>query len=166
MKTSNVLIGAGLVGVLLAIFKKPSGLGGLGNSEIKSKAQVLKERSEYKKLINAVVSELGGTDSIADVNRGGADAGWPGFTYNSDTHKFAMKHRKDIVKMLEQMADDLGEDVVKMVSGFGVFRRSPMDNEDKRELYKYLGGGKNQQSTITNVMAWFALEEVCRMFED
>jgi hypothetical protein len=77
-----------------------------------------------------------------------------------------MRYRKLIIKMLEEMASELGEDVVQMVSGFGVFRKSPMDNEDKRELYKYLGGGRNTQSTITNVMAWFAAEEVCRMFED
>jgi hypothetical protein len=68
--------------------------------------------------------------------------------------------------MLTEQADDFGQEVVEMVSGFGVFRNSPMDNEDKMELYKYIGGGKCEQSTITNLMAWYALEEVCRMFED
>jgi hypothetical protein len=56
---------------------------------MKSKKQVLTERSEYKTLINAVVWELGSLESIPDVNRGGADAGWPGFTYYNDTHAFA-----------------------------------------------------------------------------
>ena len=37
---------------------------------------------------------------------------------------------------------------------------------DKKDLYKFLSGGKPEQGTITNVMAWFALEEVNRMFED
>jgi len=68
--------------------------------------------------------------------------------------------------MLEDMADQLGEDVVAMVAGFGVFRGSPMDADDKKDLYRYLGGGKVDQGAITNVMAWFAAEEVCRMFED
>jgi hypothetical protein len=68
--------------------------------------------------------------------------------------------------MLEQMADDLGEDVVQMVSGFGVFRGSPMDSEDKKDLYRYLGMGRCEQGSITNVMAWFAAEEVCRMFDN
>lgn len=53
-----------------------------------------------------------------------------------------------------------------MVANFGVFRNSPMDNDDRKDLYKYIGGGRPEQGTITNVMAWFALEEVCRMFED
>lgn len=132
---------------------------------MKSKKQVLNDYPEFKTLINAVVNRIG-LESVEDVNRHGIDGGFSGFVYYSDTHAFAMRYRKLIVKMLEETADQMGEDVVKMVSGFGVFRHSPMDNEDKRELYKYLGGGRNEQSAITNVMAWFAAEEVCRMFED
>lgn len=132
---------------------------------MKSTKTVTTERPEYKTLINAVVRELGERSYILDVVNHGADAGYPGFTYYKDTHAFAMRYRKLIVKMLEEQADEFGTDVVSMVAGFGVFRNSPMDNEDKRELYKYLGGGRNEQSTITNIMAWYALEEVCRMFE-
>jgi oligoribonuclease NrnB/cAMP/cGMP phosphodiesterase (DHH superfamily) len=137
---------------------------------MKSKKQVLADRPEYKTLINAVVNRIG-MDSIEDVTSHGADSGFSGFIYYSETHTFAMRYRKLIVKLLEEQADQLGEDVVTMVSNFGVFydrnaRKSTMDNEDKRELYKYLGGGRNEQSAVTNVMAWFALEEVCRMFED
>lgn len=133
---------------------------------MKSKKTVLQQNPTYKTLINAVLRELGGTDSVMDVVRHGANAGFAGFIYYSDTHKFAMRYRKLIVKILEDMADSLGEDVVAMVAGFGVFRGSPMDADDKKQLYKYLGGGRNEQSAITNVMAWFALEEVCRMFDE
>ena len=132
---------------------------------MKSKAQVLKENPTYKTLINAVINRIG-IDSVQNVNSHGIDGGFGGFVYYTDTHAFAMRYRKMIVRMLEESADQLGEDVVKMVSGFGVFRNSPMDNDDRKELYKYLGGGRNEQSAITNVMAWFAAEEVCRMFED
>ena len=132
---------------------------------MKTKKQVIEERPEYKALINAVVSSIG-KESIGDVNRHGIDGGFSGFIYYSETHKFALKHRKQIVAMLEDMADQLGEDVVAMVAGFGVFRGSPMDADDKKDLYRYLGGGKVDQGAITNVMAWFAAEEVCRMFED
>jgi hypothetical protein len=52
-----------------------------------------------------------------------------------------------------------------MVSGFCIFRRNPMDNEDKKDLYRFLGGGKCKETTIPNLMAWFAAEEVARMFE-
>ena len=130
-----------------------------------SKKTVLANNTEYKTLINAVVNRIG-LDSVNDVNNNGIDGGFSGFIYYSETHAFAMRYRKLIVKLLEQQADELGEDVVKMVSSFGVFRNNPMDNEDKKELYKYLGGGRNEQSTITNLMAWFAAEEVCRMFDN
>lgn len=129
-----------------------------------SKAQVIKNNSEYKTLINAVISQIG-IDYVEDVNSHGMEAGFPGFTYYVDTHAFAMKHRKDIIKMLEASAEEFGQEVVEMVSHFGVFRKSPMDNEDRKELYKFLGGGKCEQSAITNLMAWFAAEEVCRMFD-
>ena len=137
---------------------------------MKTKAKVLKEYSDYKSLINAVIANIG-VDSVEDVMRSGANAGWSGFIYYSDTHAFAMKHRKKIIQLLEEQAESLGEEVVEMVSHFGVFydhrtRKSSMDNEDRKDLYRYLGGGKCEQSTITNLMAWFALEEVCRMFDE
>jgi hypothetical protein len=132
---------------------------------MKTKSQVLADNSEYKTLINAVVSRIG-MDSISDVINHGADAGFSGFTYYSETHSFAIRHRKDIIKLLNQQASELGKEVVSMVASFGVFRNSPMDNEDKTELYRFLGMGRCEQSAITNVMAWFALEEVCRMFDN
>ncbi|HEV3223906.1 MAG TPA: hypothetical protein VGZ90_13550 [Puia sp.] len=131
----------------------------------KTKKQVISDNSDYSTLINAVINRIG-LDSVEDVNNHGIDGGFSGFIYNSDTHNFAMRYRKDIVRMLEEMADSLGEDVVSMVSHFGVFRNSPMDADDKKDLYKYLGDGRPTQGAITNVMAWFAAEEVCRMFEN
>lgn len=130
----------------------------------KALSQVIKDNSDYKTLINAVINRIG-LDSVEDVVNHGINGGFSGFIYYSETHAFAMKYRKDIIRMLEDMADQLGEDVVSMVSHFGVFRNSPMDAEDKKDLYKYLGGGRPAQGAITNVMAWFAAEEVCRMFD-
>jgi hypothetical protein len=133
---------------------------------MKTKAQVIKENPQFKSLINAVIRGLHGTDSIQDINNHGIGGGYGEFCYYSDTHKFAMKNRKQIIELLEETAEMMGEDIVEMVSNFGVFRTNKMDNEDKRDLYKYLGGGKCDQGTITNLMAWFGAEEVCRMFED
>lgn len=132
---------------------------------MKTKKQVLQENPNKKTLINAVISRVG-MESVKDINNHGINGGFNGFIYYTETHAFAMRHRKAIVEWLEEMADSLGEDVVSMVSHFGVFRNSDMDNEDKKELYRYLGGSRCEQSTITNVMAWFAAEEVCRLFEE
>lgn len=131
---------------------------------MKTKAEVIKENPELKSVINAVINNIG-MDSVSDVNRDGIDGGFNGFTFYSDTHAFAIKHRVIIAKMLEEVADNLGEDVIAMVGGFNVFSNNPMDAQDKKDLYKFLSGGKPEQGAITNVLAWFCVEEVCRMFE-
>ena len=132
---------------------------------MKTKKQVLEDYPDYKTLINAVINRIG-LDSVQDVNSHGIDGGFNGFIYYVDTHKFAMRHRQDIIKMLESHADDFGEELVAMVSKFNAFRQSPMDNDDRKDLYKYLGGGKCEQSNITNLMAWYAAESVCIMFDE
>ena len=103
---------------------------------------------------------------MEDVVNHGIDGGFNGFIYYSETHDFAMKNRANIVKLLDEMANDMGEDVISMVASFGVFRHSKMDDEDMHDLYKYIGGGKPAQGTITNVMAWFAAEEASRYCVD
>jgi len=123
-------------------------------------------KTTIEKLTAKVIDQIGDASYLTDVANHGANGGFTGFTYWSDTHKFAMANRKLIVELLEETASDMGEDVVKMVSSFGVFRNSGLDNEDRKELYKYLGGARCKQSTVTNVMAWFALEEVARYVVD
>lgn len=133
-------------------------------SSLPSVATVCKDYPEYAPLIKAVIREIG-IEAVEDVNNSGADAGFGGFTYTNDTHKFAMKYQKYIIALLENTADQLGDEVVSMVKNFGMYGGS-MDKEELRELYAYLSMSKKlEQGGITNTMAWFALEEVCRMFE-
>ena len=130
-----------------------------------TKKAVLKNNPDYKRLINAVIDRVG-LDSVNDINNHGIDGGFSGFIYYIDTHKFAMYYRKDIVQLLHEQAESFGEEITAMVSNFSIFRNSPMDEEDRKDLYKYLGGGRPVQGAITNIMAWFAAEEVCRMFDN
>ena len=132
---------------------------------MKTIKKVVSENPDYRRLINAVVSRIG-KDSINDVIKHGIDGGFNGFIYYSETHAFAMRHRRQIIALLTEQAEQLGEEVVAMVAGFGVFRHDKMNNDDRIDLYKYIGGGKCEQGTITNLMAWFAAEEVCRMFDE
>ena len=121
-------------------------------------------------IAEAVIDQFGGweqfKESAPDVSNYGIDGGFSGFIYYSETHDFTLKNRAAIVELLEETADSLGVDVVAMVSNFGIFRSSAMDNDDKKDLYKILGGGKPSQGAITNVLAWFAAEEVCRLYAD
>ena len=123
---------------------------------MKSKAQVLRENPDYKRLTNAVISNIG-LEFVNDVNRFGIGGGFSGFIYYTETHAFAMKHRKQIIELLEEMANSLGEDVVSMVCSFRCVKG---DKDDKKDLYRYLGGAKVEQCSTTNAVAWFAAEEV------
>ena len=130
---------------------------------MKKKAQVLREYSEYKTLINAVVNRIG-LDSVEDVNCCGIDKGFNMFIYYTDTHSFAMRHRKQILSLAKNMADQLDyENFYDMVMDFKCVNN---DDDIYEDLCKYVSGSSCQPNIVTNAMAWFAAEEVCRMFEN
>ena len=162
-------------------------------TKVKINAKKLSERSGIsEKLVRAVLRQLGGGpeawDSLRDVCRGGADAGFCGFTYYSDTVEFFRKYRREITALCERMADDLGENVSDMVAGFGCLggqdlrvlqhkhHYSEIPNHERREaLREYmpsvsrcLYGGRltDDDDLVANALAWFALEEVARAAED
>lgn len=134
---------------------------------MKTKTKVLSMYPEYKTVINAVIRKVG-LESVEDINKYGISGGFSGFIYYTETHKFAMRYRKTIIDMLEDDAFDQGIEVIEMISHFGYFRdrHAKMDNDDRRELYAYLGGGKCEPGPITNLMAWYAAEKVCYMFDE
>lgn len=118
------------------------------------------------KLEKSILTQIGVTKkefakNVSDYQN--AQNGIPGFTYYSDTHKFALKNQSLINELLEDLADDLGEDVFSMVSNFGVFR-GEIDKDEKKDIYKFLGGNRNEKSydtnSVLNVMAWFCVEHL------
>ena len=121
-------------------------------------------------LQNAILKQIGISkkefkSNVSDYQN--AQNGISGFTYYSDTHAFAMKNQTAIVELLEEQAEELGEDVVEMVSNFGIFRRDPISKEDKKDLYNFLGGNKKvTQGPITNILAWFAVEQLAFEFDN
>ena len=140
--------------------------------------EVMKTRNEHGKLIKAVISKLGYSgrltkdeeeellDTLKNVVNHGASIGFGGFIYYSDTIEFARKNQNSIIKLLEEEAESFGEEVAEMVFNFGDFRKSPPDTDDKRDVYRFLSGAKCKETKIPNLMAWFALEEVARFFEE
>lgn len=119
-------------------------------------------------LIRATVRQSGGWESFKesaqDVTNHGADGGFGGWIYYTETLKFTRTNKKAIMEALESMAQDLGEGVLEMVQGFGVFRNDkPTTDEIARAIYQ----GKGEiADTVLNVLAWFALEEVSRSYCD
>lgn len=121
-------------------------------------------------LQNAILKQIGISKKEFKANVSdyyNASNGISGFTYYSDTHKFAMKQQNAIVELLEEQADQLGEDVINMVSNFGIFRRDKINKQDKKDLYNYLCGNKKvTQGPITNVLAWFAVEHLAYLMDN
>ena len=129
---------------------------------MKTIKHVIRENPDYTTLIRAVVSRIG-KDSIQDVNNHGIDGGFGGFIYYTETMAFFRKHRAIILKMAEEMAEQLGENILSMIHGF----RCIGEDYSTAEIAKAIYTGKGDcVDVVYNAMAWFAAEEVCRMFEN
>lgn len=111
-------------------------------------------------LKNAVIRKVG-KDSLRDVNEHGADGGFPGFIYYTDTCAFFRRHRKAIEELVAEMAGSLGEDVLKMIAGFRCLGGDFSEVEIGRVLFAPWKDDDAHQM-IGNALAWFALEEVAR----
>jgi len=118
-------------------------------------------------LKNAVIRAIGDKESLMDVYEHGADAGFPGFTYYSDTCKFYARHKQAINELAEELADGLGEDVIEMVKNFNCIQGDYSTSEIAKTMYgRRTEQEKNDLCQIDNALAWFALEEVARDIYD
>jgi len=103
------------------------------------------------RLVEAIKEHSGMTEEeikgVVGVGRG-ADAGYPGFTYFTDTVKFYDENEELIWDILVEMADDLGETPLNVIAGFG--------------------GAKDVVSgdSFKNLMSWFALEEASNYLQE
>lgn len=135
---------------------------------MKTQKQLIENCWVPEKLVRAVVRQSGGWDSFKemaeDVANHGANAGFGGWTYYSDTIAFTKRNQADILKMAEQQAADFGQGMLEMICGFGVFRNDKITpDEVARAIYQ----GKGEMATnVLNVLAWYALEEVSRCYAD
>lgn len=127
---------------------------------MKSKKEFLKNTFSPT-LTNAVIKQIGlSFNELKECANDYRDAssGVSGFIYYADTHKFALKNRKEVIRLLEEQAEQMDTNVIDMVKNFGMYKGS-MDKDDLKDLYNFLGGGKVEQGAVANIMAWFALEE-------
>lgn len=130
---------------------------------MKTTKQVIEQSGISPKLIRSTIRQIGDKDSLKDVYNHGADAGYCGFTYYSDTVSFYKRNKSDILELLKEQAENCGYyNVIAMVKSFNCLNDV---NED--EIGKTLFGTEKQWDTnIANALAWYALEEVARAFCD
>lgn len=92
-------------------------------------------------------------DTLRDIARHGADAGWPGLTWYTDTTKLYQEHADEIWEALYEDAQDLhlGDgptNVIKLISNFG--------------------GATNVGSAVQfeNLLVWYMAERVARAYDE
>ena len=93
----------------------------------------------------------------------GAKIGIIGFIYYNETIPFFKKNRTAIISHIERTAEEFGTDIFSMVQDFGVFRNS--EKPTPAEIGKALWDKSHTYPELTslyNVFAWYALEEVSR----
>ncbi len=114
-------------------------------------------------LIDAVIRQLGDRQTLRDVLRFGADAGFEGFTDDEDTREFFEANRPEIVALCRAHADDNGQDVVSFVAKLGALSDEADDDEIDRAIRGELDGKDNQ---VARMLSQFALAEVARYLFD
>ena len=119
-----------------------------------------------KKLINAVARQMGGIatlrESASDICTYGASCGFNGFIYHTETEAFTKKNHALIMELLSECADDTGINALELLSGFNCFK-----NMTDVEIFDGLMNPmSDDRTTVYNGLAWFALEEAARSFEN
>lgn len=100
-----------------------------------------------------------GRENLEQIAQHSADPGWSGLTYHSDTIKFFRAHRSDIMALAEQLAGDLGEDVLAMIANFGCLRNEKLTG---CQISQALNSRGDDVTSVQNAMTWFAAEEIAR----
>ena len=122
------------------------------------KTQINPNRTRQPDLTNAVISQLGGTDSLEDICNGGIDGGFSGFTYYSDTVAFTEANLDAILERLKDDSDSMGLDsIAKILASFRC-----LQGYSENELIAGLCRGHELRGLVFNALAWYAAEEIAR----
>ena len=103
-------------------------------------------------------------ETMQNVCSYGADCGFSGFIYYSETIEFFNKNKTEIIKAIEELADSLGEDPLSMISDFNCLRSHNLSSFDVAQaIYE---NDSEHEAQVKDALAWFALEKVARTFKN
>ena len=112
-------------------------------------------------LVTAVIRQVGGwedfKETAPDVANHGADSGFSGFIYYTETIKFAQENLSKILALASEMATDLGYD-----SSFGLIASFNCLKMKPEMIAEAIYNKRSEdREVVMNALAWFVLEEVC-----
>jgi hypothetical protein len=120
-------------------------------------------------LIDSIVDQLG-TDwededfiyTMLDVSRHGANCGFGGFIYYNETSQFYRENQSEIIDLLTDLADQMGQTKMDLVKGF----RCTEDATEDEIAYTLFGNPQDHDTYVANCLAWFALETLANEISD
>jgi hypothetical protein len=120
-------------------------------------------------LIRATIRQFGDWDyfkqSAPDISSHGATGGFSGFTYYDDTVPFAKRNKKLILESLTEMDQQIENvGLLAFIASFNCFKGMDI-TQDSIARAIYTGKG-DDVITVFNALAWYALEEVARSYND
>lgn len=122
-------------------------------------------KSGHADLAAAVIEWSGGWEEFQqiaeDVVNNGADRGFAGWIYYSETSKFAKANRDGIRNLLRECANNLGQTAIGLAMGFKY-----NDEFSEDEIADTIYGNANSEFShyIENSLSWFALEQMAWSF--
>jgi hypothetical protein len=130
------------------------------------------QRTRCPELTRAVLAALDAGENtettLADICAHGLEGGFNGFIYTRETVAFFEANREHIVRLAEDMADDMGENVLDMIAGFNCLGGRG-DAKARKEFLPsagrcIYGNGSvaDGDYDVADALAWFAAEEVAR----
>ena len=132
--------------------------------------QLRENNPQFKPLITAVKKQLGCDakefmERLDDVRSSscGANAGFTGFIYCTETVLFWRKNRAKIKGLMQYEADNFGDEVIGMVKNFNSVEGNFSEDEIGRAIY---GEYDYHLDSHYDTFAKYALEEVAYLSEE
>jgi hypothetical protein len=131
----------------------------------------LENHEDNKSLISAVKKQLDCNsvneffEELDNVSKSpcGANGGFTGFIYYTETTAFWRANKKNIKNLMEQEADELGESsVISMVKNFNSVKDDFSEDEIGRALY---GKFDEDLYQLYDTFAKYALEEIAYWYD-
>ena len=105
-------------------------------------------------------------DGIAkEINDHGADCGFSGFIYYYETAAFFRRHSDEILVMLSELAEELGQTPAEMAAGFRCLS-GVVDRDVISAVLAFGRASSNDRAVVQNALAWVALETVSARLVD
>ena len=108
------------------------------------------------KTLREIICEKTNRETLLDVAAHGANAGFAGWTYYSETVAFFEANRGLILERLKADADECELDPLGMVTGFGCLKSYKIGSFEIAEAI--FGESEEWCNVVKNALAWYALE--------